>query len=71
VTWRIPTFSSAKKPLKFDVIQGPDWRDRVRTVKTCAELTSFVTELLTKGVDWTRARQLFPISNGRSGMRLG
>lgn len=54
----------------MDALQSAEWRELVRRVKTCAELLNCVTTLLTKGVDWTCARQLFPITNGHSGKKF-
>ena len=53
--------------LSMNALQSAEWRDLLRRVKTCAELLHCVTTLLTRGVDWTCARQLFPRINGHSG----
>lgn len=51
-------------------MQSGNWRERLRSVKTCEGLVNSVEELRIKGVDWTNARQLFSSSSSSAGMYL-
>jgi len=49
-------------------LQGEqEWFKRLGSVKSSADLYVLVNDLLTKGVDWTEARQFFPICNTQYG----
>ncbi len=49
-------------------MQGEEeWLKHLGSVKMSAELYVCVNDLLTKGVNWTKARQFFPNCNGQNG----
>ncbi|KAH9542764.1 hypothetical protein CY35_13G024400 [Sphagnum magellanicum] len=53
-------------------IQGEqEWFKRLGSVKSSADLYVLVNDLLTKGVDWTEARQFFPICNTQYEVKQG
>jgi hypothetical protein len=49
-------------------MQGEEeWLKHLGSVKMSAELYVCVNDLLTKGVNWTKARQFFPNCDGKNG----
>lgn len=51
-----------------ECMQGEEeWLKHLSSVKMSAELYVCVDDLLTKGVNWTKARQFFPNCNGQNG----